>query len=89
MNLDVLTKEDLQQFRTQLINDLKQLFDLSARNQEKAWLRGAEVRKLLQISQNTLQNLRVTGKLHPSKVGGILYYSSEEINRLLRQSTGK
>ncbi|RYY44755.1 MAG: DNA-binding protein [Chitinophagaceae bacterium] len=86
MHLEILTKEDLQAFRVQLLSDLKQLFHLPAQTADKAWLKSAEVRKLLQISPNTLQNLRVTGKLHPTKVGGILYYSREEIENLLRQA---
>lgn len=85
MHLEILTKDDLQAFRVQLLSDLKQLFHPPAQAPEKAWLKSAEVRKLLQISPNTLQNLRVTGKLHPTKVGGILYYNREEIDRLLRQ----
>ena len=83
MNLEILTKDDLQEFRVQLLSDLKGLFQLPSEVSQKAWLKSAEVRKLLQISPNTLQNLRVTGKLHPSKIGGIHYYSREEIERLL------
>jgi len=85
MKLEVLTKEDLQEFRVQLLSDLKRLFNLPAQPPEKSWLKSAEVRKLLRVSPNTLQSLRVGGKLHPAKVGGILYYSREEIDNLLNQ----
>jgi len=83
MNVEILTKHDLQEFRTQLLGDLKRIFSLPSQSAEKAWIKSAEVRKLLQISPNTLQSLRVSGKLHPTKVGGILYYSREEIDNLL------
>lgn len=83
MNLEILTKEDLQAFRVQLLNDLKEWFAAKATTSERAWLKGSEVKKLLKISHNTLQNLRISGKLHPTKVGGIFYYSQEEINQLL------
>lgn len=87
MNVELLTKHDLQEFRTQLLSDLKRMFNLPAQAPEKAWLKSAEVRKLLQISPNTLKSLRVAGNLHPTKVGGILYYSREEIYLLLSQGS--
>ena len=37
----------------------------------------------LKISPGTLQNLRVSGKLKPSKIGGILLYSHSDLERLL------
>lgn len=83
MNVEIVTKSDLQEFRVQLLNDLRKVLSLHVPVPEKAWLKSSEVRKLLKISPNTLQNLRTTGKLHPSKVGGLLYYSQEEISALL------
>lgn len=89
MNLEILTKEDLQAFRVQLLNDLRELFSMKAKASEKTWLKSSEVKKMLKVSSNTLQNLRVKGKLHPTKVGGIFYYSQEEIYELLNQSNKK
>ena len=86
MNIEVVTKEDLQVFRLQLINDLKVLL-LPKESAKKEWLRSSEVRKLLKISPGTLQTLRVNGTLHPSKIGGIMYYKMEEIEKLF--SPGK
>ena len=81
MGIEVITKEDLQTFRLQLINDLKALL-LLRDSAKKDWLRSSEVRKLLKISPGTLQTLRVNGTLHPSKIGGIMYYKMEEIEKL-------
>ncbi len=82
MSVEVVTKEDLQTFRLQLINDLNSLI-LSKQDAKKEWLRSGEVRKLLKISPGTLQNLRITGKLKSSKVGGINFYRYSEIEKLL------
>jgi hypothetical protein len=82
MSVEVVTKEDLQTFRLQLTNDLRALL-LSKQDTKKEWLRSGEVRKLLKISPGTLQNLRITGKLKSSKVGGINFYRYSEIERLL------
>ncbi len=37
----------------------------------------------MKISPGTLQNLRIVRKLQPSKIGGILYYRYDEIEKLL------
>lgn len=38
---------------------------------------------LLQVSPGTLQNLRINGTLPYTKVGGIIYYDSEEIQSIM------
>lgn len=82
MGVEVITKEDLQVFRLQLLNDLKILLK-DKHDAKKEWLRSCEVRKLLDVSPGTLQNLRITGKLKSSKIGGIFFYKYSEIEKLL------
>jgi hypothetical protein len=55
----------------------------------KPWLKNSEVRKLLNISSNTIQRLRIAGKLRSSKVGGIHYYRYEDIDNLLNSDATK
>lgn len=82
MSVEILTKEDLHAFRIQLLNDIKALlFIKQSANME--WLRSNEIRKALKISAGTLQNLRVTGKLKPVKIGGILFYRNSDLEKLL------
>ena len=83
MAIEVVTKEDLEQFRMQLLADLKEIMHLTEGKLIKPWLKNSEVRKLLNISSNTLQRLRIAGTLHPKKVGGIHFYRYEEIQRLM------
>ncbi len=83
MNVEFITKEDLRAFRLELLKDLKQLLAPKQGIAPKEWLKGAEVRKLLSISDGKLQHLRVSGKLHSSKIGGVHYYRSREIQELL------
>ncbi len=83
MAIEVVTKEDLQQFRMQLLNDIRQLMKPSESKLIKPWLKNNEVRKLLNISSNTVQRLRIAGKLRSSKVGGVHYYRYEDIEKLL------
>jgi hypothetical protein len=87
---DLITKQDLEQFKTELFAMLKQLGISPATEQvNRKWLKSAEVRKLLQISAGTLQNLRVNGIIAYTNVGSLLYYKHEDIIRLLEKNTIK
>jgi len=86
MALEVLTKEDLQEFKNELLEDLKNLFQIRT-TEQKLWLRSAEVKELLKCSSGTLQNLRVNGTLRYSRVGGTLYYNYQDIEKLLQSNT--
>lgn len=82
MAVNIITQEDLNEFRSLLLNDLKELLQ-SKTSQPKKWLRSSEVRKLLNISPGTLQNLRISGTLSYTKVGGTMYYDYQDIEQLL------
>ena len=82
MAVQVITIEDLNEFRNLLLNDLKEIIH-SKPQQAKQWLKSKEVRKLLNISPGTLQNLRINGTLTYTKVGGIMYYDNSDIEKLL------
>ncbi len=86
MSVEVITKEDLQAFRLQLLNDIKDIV-LLKQNKTEDWLRSSEVRKLLKISPGTLQSFRINGKLKPSKIGGIHFYRYADIEKLLNENT--
>ena len=84
MAIEIVTKEDLQTLRMELLNDIRQLFQGGAYSGQKQWLKNSEVKELLGISSNTLQRLRISGKLKSSKLGGIHYYRYEDIESLLK-----
>jgi len=79
---ELLTRDDLQQFRTQLLDDLKEVLQQSKQS-TKQWLKSSEVRKMLGISPGTLQNLRITRSLPYTKLGGIMFYKYEDIEKIL------
>ena len=82
MAVEVITREDLNEFRTLLLTDLKELLKNNPQ-QTKQWLKSGEVRKLLNISPGTLQTLRINKTLTYTKIGGILYYNNADIEKLL------
>ncbi len=85
MAIEVLTKEDLNEFRTLLLNDFREL--LRTKNDKpKQWLKSTEVRKLLNISPGTLQTLRINKTLSFTRIGSIIYYAHADIEKLLEQN---
>lgn len=82
MALEVLTKEDLQQFKSELLEDIKNLFHIRT-TEQKLWLKSSEVKELLKCSSGTLQTLRINGTLRYSRIGGTLYYNYQDIEKLL------
>ena len=85
MAIEVITREDLNEFRTLLLADLSEMLN-SKPQQQKQWLKSNEVRKLLNISPGTLQNLRINGTLSYTKIGSILYYPYQDIQKLLEHN---
>ena len=81
MNIEIITKDDLRRIES-LLGEIKVLIK-PGQAQSKQWLKSYEVRKLLNISPGTLQNLRVNGTLRYTKIGGLLYYKLEDIEKLL------
>lgn len=85
MAIEVITREDLNEFRNLLLADLSAMLNPKSQ-QQKQWLKSNEVRKILNISPGTLQNLRVNGTITYTKIGGILYYSSADLDKLLESN---
>jgi hypothetical protein len=82
MNVELITRDDLREFKNELLNELKQIMQ-PGQGQSKKWLKSSEVRKMLNISPGTLQNLRINGTLRFTRISSILYYKLEDINNVL------
>lgn len=85
MALEVLTKEDLHEFKNELLEDIKNLFHIRT-TEQKLWLKSSEVKELLKCSSGTLQTLRINGTLRYSRIGGTLYYNYQDIEKLLQSN---
>jgi len=84
MNVELVTREDLRRLED-LLKEIKQLIQ-PGQSQPKKWLKSSEVRKMLNISPGTLQNLRINGTLRFTKMGSIIYYKLEDINKILEEN---
>ena len=90
MTIDLITRDDFQQFKQELLEELKDMQLGNARTaQNKQWLKSAEVRSMLEVSAGTLQNLRINGQLRFSRVGARIYYKKEDIEKMLLQGLSR
>ncbi|EEF24805.1 conserved hypothetical protein [Ricinus communis] len=83
----LITVQDLVDFKRQLILDIKQLLKEQNGHPGHRWLKAFEIKKMLRLSESKLQYLRDKGLIPFKKLGGITYYNLEEIEQLM--SSGK
>lgn len=81
MNVDVITREDLDGFKSELIRVFESKLDLIGQRHE--FLTGEEVKELLDISTGTLQNYRIRGILNFAKVEGKIFYLYADVQKMI------
>lgn len=80
----IMTLEDLQDFKQDLLSEIrKMLAEKHASVPAKKWLKTKELRRLLAVSQGTLQHLRLKGILPYTKIGGAYYYDMQDVEKML------
>ncbi len=86
MAANVVTIEDLENFKKDLIEEIQRLLGGKPLTQpQRRWLKSNEVRRMLLISPGTLQNLRINGKLPFTKIGGMIFYDHDDIQKMLEE----
>jgi hypothetical protein len=84
----IIKKEDLVFFKDELLFEIHKIIDekLDDKGQsiEFDWLRSKAVRRLMDISPATLQNLRITGKVGYRKIMGSYYYNRTDLLNLFK-----
>lgn len=89
MSEEIATKEDLQNFKTEILEQIKVLIAVPKSGQSetpKKWIKSHQVQRMLGISPGTLQNLRINGTIPYTKIGGVIFYSPEDINQLMQRN---
>ncbi len=89
MAFEILTKQDLLEFKSQLFKEMKEIIQPNSNCTAKKWLKSIEVRDLLKISPGTLQTLRVNGVLNYTRMGNIFYYDQDDIQKILEANKNK
>lgn len=86
MAANIITTEDLEEFRIKLLTELKDLLITHGKVGIEHWIKSGQVMSKLEISPGTLQNFRINGTIPFSKLGGIIYYDEEKINEILESN---
>jgi len=86
MATEIITTDDLREFKLELLADIQKLLQDQAGTHPKKWLKSKEVRQILNISPGTLQNLRVNGTLPYTKIGGVIYYAFADIHKMIEEN---
>jgi hypothetical protein len=86
MPSEIITTDDLREFKTELLTEFRKMLKEHHGLPSQKWLKSYEVKKMLGISPGTLQNMRINGTIPFTKMGGILFYDSEDIRKILEDN---
>lgn len=87
MPTSIITTDDLREFKIDLLEEFEELMSKYLKTDSpKNWLRSSEVRMKLNISHNTLHNLRKKGIIKAYRLEGIVYFDAAEIDRVLLEN---
>jgi len=81
--MEAITKKDLAILKNELIKEFKSA--LQNKSEEKnEWLKTWEVKKLVGLSNGTLQKMRNNGTIPYTKLGGLIFYKKEDVLGLMK-----
>ena len=72
----IFSKEELDSFKEELLSQFKKI---QKSPPQSKWLRSRDVRKILGISDSTLQTMRINGTIPAYKLGESWFYKHDEI----------
>jgi hypothetical protein len=79
----LVTRGDLEEFKKDLLLSLAMLIKENSTKPPKKWLKSHEIKKLLGISNGTLQAMRFNGTIPFTKIGNLIYYDQDDINAVM------
>lgn len=83
MAATIITPEDLKAFKLDLLEAIQKLFNQKYPSPIRRWLKSHEVRRILTISPAKLQKLRDEGTLPFTKIGAVIFYDYDDIEKML------
>ncbi len=86
MPTEIVTTDDLREFKRELLGDFKRILAEHSGFLTKKWLKSADVCDLLEISQGKLQTMRINGTIPYTKLGGMIFYDSTEIQKMMTRN---
>jgi hypothetical protein len=87
MPTQIITTDDLREFKMELLEDIKALLKISADITNKKYLKSPDLMKILKVSSGTLQTMRINGTLPYTKIGGIIFYDPDQISKVMKENS--
>lgn len=84
---EIVTLEKFNDFEDRIFKELEGLKQNSTT--ESRWLKSNDVKELLGISHGKLQDLRDRGLIPFTKLGGVIFYDRNEIEKMLLKNMNK
>lgn len=78
--LEMLLTEKLEKYYQKIVDALQ-----GANLSQRKWLKAAELKKLLPLSDYRIAEMRTRGLLDFQKIGGTYYYTVDSISKLLNE----
>ncbi len=88
--MEQITRDHLRQLRLEIVSDIQKLLNMKGTDKDEFdidWLRSKAIRRIMNISPATLQNLRITGKIRFRKVMGSYYYNRTDLLKLFEDGS--
>lgn len=87
MPAQIITTDDLREFKVELLDDIKKLLKIKGEMMNKRYLKSPDLMKILKVSSGTLQTMRINGTLPYTKIGGIIFYDPDEISKVMIENS--
>lgn len=75
----------LNEMKGEIIDEVKLIVSEHETTDMKKWIKSAEVKKLLDLSHGKLQTLRDKKEIPFTRIGGTIYYNTEDIDRMMKE----
>lgn len=87
MPAEILTTDDLREFKLEIISEIKKILSDHHANKSvgKRFLKSTDLQELLDLSPASLQNLRNARVLPYTKIGGTFFYDWEDVIQLMHK----
>ena len=82
---ELITKADLLQAKADILVAIGEVMNRGKSTPQK-WMKSNEVMEMLGLSSSGLQNLRINGTIPFTKLGGVIYYSYDDISKILESN---
>ncbi|PCE63015.1 helix-turn-helix domain-containing protein [Sediminicola luteus] len=83
MPANIVTTEDLKVLREEILEGVIKILEGRREIRMEQWVKSNTLMDILKISPGTLQNLRANGTIPYTRLGRLIYYNLDEVQRIM------